>query len=114
MCTVENALMSARKKKLSLLATILSSLHFMYHFHAGLYSVLFVSFRVVFTKDSFGGITKMWVPDQNLRTLPEPRGGTDLERGIGMCGPEDPLFTPLLQLPRVPFQAKESVHKTPF
>ena len=31
-----------------------------------------------------------------------------------MCGPEDPLFTPLLQLARVPFQAKESVHKTPF
>ena len=31
-----------------------------------------------------------------------------------MCGPEDPLFTPLLPLSRVPFQAKESVHKTPF
>ena len=31
-----------------------------------------------------------------------------------MCGPEDPLFTPLLPLTRVPFQAKESVHKTPF
>ena len=31
-----------------------------------------------------------------------------------MCGPEDPLFTPLLPLARVPFQAKESVHKTPF
>ena len=31
-----------------------------------------------------------------------------------MCGPEDPLFTPLLLLARVPFQAKESVHKTPF
>ena len=30
-----------------------------------------------------------------------------------MCGPEDPLFTPLLPLARVPFQAKESVHKTP-
>ena len=28
-----------------------------------------------------------------------------------MCGTEDPLFTPLA---RVPFQAKESVHKTPF
>ena len=41
-------------------------------------------------------------------------GGTDLERGLGMCGPEDPLFTPLLPLARVPFQAKESVHKTPF
>ena len=41
-------------------------------------------------------------------------GGTDLERGMGMCGPEDPLFTPLLPLARVPFQAKESVHKTPF
>ena len=39
-------------------------------------------------------------------------GGTDIERG--MCGPEDPLFTPLLQFTRVPFQAKESVHKTPF
>ena len=33
---------------------------------------------------------------------------------MGMCGPEDPLFTPLLQFTRVPFQAKESVHKTPF
>ena len=31
-----------------------------------------------------------------------------------MCGPEDPLFTPLLPLARVPFQAKESVNKTPF
>ena len=31
-----------------------------------------------------------------------------------MCGPEDTLFTPLLPLARVPFQAKESVHKTPF
>ena len=31
-----------------------------------------------------------------------------------MCGPEDLFFTPLLQLARVPFQAKESVHKTPF
>ena len=31
-----------------------------------------------------------------------------------MCGPEDPLFTPLLPLARVLFQAKESVHKTPF
>ena len=31
-----------------------------------------------------------------------------------MCGPEDPLFTPLLPLARVPFQAKESVHTTPF
>ena len=31
-----------------------------------------------------------------------------------MCGPEDPLFTPLLPLARVPFQVKESVHKTPF
>ena len=31
-----------------------------------------------------------------------------------MCGPEDPHFTPLLPLARVPFQAKESVHKTPF
>ena len=30
-----------------------------------------------------------------------------------MCGPEDPL-TPLLPLARVPFQAKESIHKTPF
>ena len=31
-----------------------------------------------------------------------------------MCDPEDPLFMPLLPLARVPFQAKESVHKTPF
>ena len=33
---------------------------------------------------------------------------------MGMCAPEDPLFTPLLSLARVPFQAKVSVHKTPF
>ena len=31
-----------------------------------------------------------------------------------MCGPEDPLFTSLRPLARVPFQAKESVHKAPF
>ena len=31
-----------------------------------------------------------------------------------MCGSEDPLLTPLLPLARVPFQTKESVHKTPF
>ena len=31
-----------------------------------------------------------------------------------MCGPEDPLFTPLLQFARVPFQAKVSVNKAPF
>ena len=30
-------------------------------------------------------------------------GGTDLERWYGVCGPEDPLFTPLLQFARVPF-----------
>ena len=41
-------------------------------------------------------------------------GGTDLERGYGDVRPEDPLFTPLLPLTRVQFQAKESVHKTPF
>ena len=42
-------------------------------------------------------------------------GGTDLERGcVWMCGPEDPLFTPLLPLARVPFQAIESVRKTTF
>ena len=43
-----------------------------------------------------------------------PWGGTDLERGYRDVQPEDPLFTPLLPLARVPFQAKESVHKTPF
>ena len=31
-----------------------------------------------------------------------------------MCGPEDPLFTSLVPLARVPFRAKESVHKTLF
>ena len=41
-------------------------------------------------------------------------GGTDLKGDMWMCGPEDPLFMPLLQFARVPFQAKESVHKTPF
>ena len=48
--------------------------------------------------------------------LTESPGGTDLERGYGDVRPcpEDPLFTPLLPLARVPFQAKESVHKTPF
>ena len=30
-----------------------------------------------------------------------------------MCSPEDPLFTPLLQFASVPFEAKQSVHKTP-
>ena len=44
-----------------------------------------------------------------------PGGGTDLERGYGDVRPlKTPLFTPLLPLARVPFQAKESVHKTPF
>ena len=42
------------------------------------------------------------------RVRPPPLGG------MGMCGPEDPLFTPLLQFARVPFQAKVSVHKSPF
>ena len=37
-----------------------------------------------------------------------PRGGTDLERRYGVCDPEDPLFTPLLQFARVPFQARVS------
>ena len=41
-------------------------------------------------------------------------GGTDLERGYGDVQPWRPLFTPLLAFARVPFQAKESVHKTPF
>ena len=41
-------------------------------------------------------------------------GGTDLERGYGDVRPWRPLFTPLLPLVRVPFQAKESGHKTPF
>ena len=41
-------------------------------------------------------------------------GGTHLERGYGDMRPWRPLFTPLLPLARVPFQAKESVHKTPF
>ena len=31
-----------------------------------------------------------------------------------MCGHEDPLFTPLMQFARVPFQAKVSVHKAPY
>ena len=35
-------------------------------------------------------------------------------RHCGDVGPWRPLFTPLLQFARVPFQAKESVHKTPF
>ena len=33
---------------------------------------------------------------------------------MGMCGPENPLFMPLLQFTRVTFQAKVSVHKAPF
>ena len=44
----------------------------------------------------------------------KPGGGTDLERGMGMCGPENPLFMPLLSFARVPFQVKESVHKMPY
>ena len=43
-----------------------------------------------------------------------PGGHWPRKGGMGMCGPEDPLFTPLLLLAKVPFQAKESVHKTPF
>ena len=43
-----------------------------------------------------------------------PGGALTKKGGMGMCGLEDPLFTPLLPLARVPFQAKESVHKTPF
>ena len=45
-----------------------------------------------------------------------PGGGHWPRNGVWGCaaGPEDPLFTPLLPLARVPFQAKESVHKTPF
>ena len=31
-----------------------------------------------------------------------------------MCSPENPLFTPLLQFARAAFQAKETVHKTPY
>ena len=41
-------------------------------------------------------------------------GGTDLERGYEDVRPWRPLFAPLLPLARVPFQAKVSVHKTPF
>ena len=51
----------------------------------------------------------------NVRCQGTPwHGGIDLEGGMGMCGPGDPLFTHLLPFARVPFQAKESVHKTPF
>ena len=57
----------------------------------------------------------MWSTGQyNLKLLNKTPGGTGLERGMGIFGPENPLFTPLLQFARVPFQAKESVHKTPF
>ena len=41
-------------------------------------------------------------------------GGTDLERGYGDVRPWRPPFTPFLPLTRVPFRAKELVHKTPF
>ena len=41
-------------------------------------------------------------------------GGTDLKRGYGDVRPWRPLFTPLLQFARVPFQAKVSVHKAAF
>ena len=42
-------------------------------------------------------------------------GGTDLKRGYEDVRPwRSPLFTPLLPIARVPFQANESVHKTPF
>ena len=43
-----------------------------------------------------------------------PGGALTKKGGMGMCGPEDPLFTPLLLFARVPFQAKVSVQKTPF
>ena len=33
-------------------------------------------------------------------------GGTHLKRGTGMCGPQDPLFTPLLPFTRPPVEAQ--------
>ena len=54
MHNVENTLMSARKK-MYLLATILSCLHFMYHFHAGLYSVLFIFLLGLFPQKTHFG-----------------------------------------------------------
>ena len=60
----------------------------------------------------------MWHQIALSYVIPMP-GGTDLERGY-QCGPEDPLFTsPVVRKgpissKKVPFQAKESVHKTPF
>ena len=50
----------------------------------------------------------------NLNFTTGGGGALTYKGGMGMCGPEDPLFTPLLPLARVPFQAKESVHKKPF
>ena len=42
-------------------------------------------------------------------------GGHWPKKGVWGCAAlKTPLFTPLLPLARVPFQAKESVHKTPF
>ena len=52
-----------------------------------------------------------WLNKQKTAWLTPRGGGTDLERGHGDVRP---LFTPLLLLTRVPFQAKESVHKTSF
>ena len=50
-----------------------------------------------------------------LKIYPGGGGGHWPRKGVwGCAAPEDPLFTPLLLLARVPFQAKESVHKTPF
>ena len=34
-----------------------------------------------------------------------PGRGTDVERGMGVCCPEDPLFTPIKCFARVPFKA---------
>ena len=56
---------------------------------------------------------QFWCTTDVLHLYPR-RGHWPREWGMGMCSPEDPLFTPLLPLARVPFQAKESVHKTPF
>ena len=52
----------------------------------------------------------IWIPDG-----PIPRGGHWPRKGYGDVRPwRPPFFTPLLPLARVPFQAKESAHKTPF
>ena len=47
-----------------------------------------------------------------LLTSPPPPGALTQKEGMGMCGPEDPLFMPLSYIPIQEKELKASVHKT--